>query len=705
VGAFHFRALSLPLWSFAAALILLGAVAAALRGDRARRLAVLILVAACLPWATAMGLTACTNDPAVALHLQRAGTGSLSFAGPLLLFIILYDAGRLDGHRTIVVVAGLVALATAIPTWTTDLTIRGVQRLSVGMLYPRGGALNAVHVGQIGLWAGVGIAIARRGQRRSRDLSRQLFLQVSAAIGVLAIMAASDVLLSFGVWDFYPLAWLPATAGATLGAWVLWRTNALRAEGVDRAGLIEMLAMTAAAVVIVAIVVAVRGTTADLPLTLAAITAPVAALAWLVGLAGRSREAAPRLANAIEDALVGFAERAQTAVSEDEVARGMVALIAGRIEGAQVGVWRSTEAGFSPLAGELEPPKLDARVRAWLLANREPLVTGDVAALRLGGLRSVVEGFVEDCGADVVVPLVDHDSLVGLATLSMHEGWTPRPGERDLIGEAAAIAAQALTFTGLRREAEARAETAREVEVAEAIHQARAEGDVRTDVGRWRVMACYRPGDRVAADVWTWAELPDGDLLLVIGDVIGRGVSAALISAAVIGAVESAAALARGPLDPAALLELLDRTVVGVAGRGPRLGAFAAVLGHGKVRYAAAGHRGGYRLRPRPDERGAADVAPLAAAGTALGDPSMVVGRGEAELAPGDLVVAVSDGLVEVTDDDGRRWGERRLLRAMRTWLVQAGDEAAEQLVADAAAHGGDAPLPDDLVALVARAR
>jgi serine phosphatase RsbU (regulator of sigma subunit) len=218
-------------------------------------------------------------------------------------------------------------------------------------------------------------------------------------------------------------------------------------------------------------------------------------------------------------------------------------------------------------------------------------------------------------------------------------------------------------------------------------------------------MACYRPGGKVAGDVWTWSELPDGELLLVVGDVIGRGLSAALIAAAVAGAVESAAALRGRALDPAQLLSVLHETVVSVGGPVPTLGAFAAVLGNGQVRFAAAGHRGAYRVRPARAGAAEAEVTALVASGTPLGERRLHIGRAEAELAPDDLIVIASDGIIDVTDARGVRWGERRLVRALRTWVPKAGDGAAEQLVSAASVHAGDTPLDDDLVVLAARAR
>jgi serine phosphatase RsbU (regulator of sigma subunit) len=703
VGAFQLRALSLPLWSVVIAIAMLGVAGAVLRGDRMRRVGVLVLVASALPWSVCMALAASTDDPALATSIYRAGIGTISVAGPSLLFIVLSDAGKLEQHRTLVIVAIVCALSSMIACWSTDLVITGVRPVAGGLLYPTAGPINGMHIGQIALWAGTGIVLARRGQRHSRDESRRLLMRTSLVIAGLAVIGTSDALVSEGVWDIYPMAWLPAASAGLLGVWVLWRTNRLRGEGFDRRGAVELVLTLAAAVAVIAIVYAARGSAAARPLTIAALTAPLAALAFLIGMPGRQGARTRRLASVSGDAMVGFAEQLGAASTDDDIAQGIVTFLGERAGASMVRLWRMTPEGLVPLTDDSPVPPLDARVRAWLVANRAPIVAADAPSMRLGGMRALVEGFVVAADADVIVPLIDRDAMVGLVTVTFPDGRAPRPPEREVIAEASQATAQALTFTQLRREAEARAQTAREVEVADAMQAARADGDVRTDVGTWRVMACYRPGGKVAGDVWTWSELGGGELLLVVGDVIGRGLSAALIAAAVSGAVESAAALRGGALDPKDLLELLHDTVTSVSGPVPTLGAFAAVLSNGRVRFAAAGHRGAYRVRANGGAE--ADVTALVASGTPLGDKRLHIGRAETDLAAGDLIVIASDGVVDVTDKQGQRWGERRLVRALRTWVPKAGDGAAEQLVSAASVHAGDTSLDDDLVVLAARAR
>lgn len=703
MDSLHLRVGTVTFAAAAMAMVVLATAAVVLRGDRATRLAVASIAGAVLIWACTCALAASVDDPGVALALIRVGNAPIAFVGPSLLLLLLSVSGRIDGNRAVLVIAALVAAVSTAMALATPYNERDVQATAFGW-YGVAGELHAVHVGQLALWGGIGHLLARRGQRSTRDAARLLSIRAASFLVLFALLASCDLLVEYQLVGLVPIAWLPVTLAGVGGAVVLWQTNRLRNESIDLPATVELGAAVIGASAVIAIAVAARGTTADRPFALAAMTALAPVVVWLIGRGMRQRGPVAPIGDGAERALLEFADEVQAATDEHEVAGGFATLILAEVGAGVVRVWRATGDAFTCcLTGEAPPPPLDARVRAWMIANRAPLFSGDIATLRLGGLRAPVEAYVAAHDADVVVPLVDRDALVGLATISLGGGRGIAPGARALIAEAAQVTAQAMTFTALRKDALARAETAREVEVAEAVQGARAVGAVAIEVGSWRLGVCYRPAAKVASDVWTWAALPGGDALLVLGDVVGRGVAAALVSSAVIGAVEAAAALEGARLTPEALLAVLDDTVIAVAGPGAALGAFAVIVGGGRARWAAAGHRGGYRVRPREGERTAA-IHALAARGNALGDPARVIGRGELTLEAGDAIVLVSDGAVDVADRHGQRWGERRLLRALRSWLP-GDDRAAEDLVAAAVAHGGDAGLPDDVVVMVARAR
>src|SRR5690606_14447652 len=102
--------------------------------------------------------------------------------------------------------------------------------------------------------------------------------------------------------------------------------------------------------------------------------------------------------------------------------------------------------------------------------------------------------------------------------------------ELQLLMEAARVAAKTLTYIGLFREAEARIEIAKELEVAKAVQHARTPGRDGRSYGICDVLAHYIPAAQFGGDWWLTHELPDGRVFVVIGDVTGRGVPAALVS-------------------------------------------------------------------------------------------------------------------------------------------------------------------------------
>ena len=73
----------------------------------------------------------------------------------------------------------------------------------------------------------------------------------------------------------------------------------------------------------------------------------------------------------------------------------------------------------------------------------------------------------------------------------------------------------------------------------------------------------YRPAQTVGGDFFQTLTKPDGSLLVVIGDVSGKGVSAAMLVAVLVGAIRNQAEYS---LDPALMLATLNRRMVGRSG-------------------------------------------------------------------------------------------------------------------------------------------
>ncbi|MFJ6216297.1 SpoIIE family protein phosphatase [Streptomyces sp. NPDC092296] len=167
------------------------------------------------------------------------------------------------------------------------------------------------------------------------------------------------------------------------------------------------------------------------------------------------------------------------------------------------------------------------------------------------------------------------------------------------------------------------------------------------------------PGTEVGGDWYDCFQLPDGRVALVVGDVIGKGLTAA----AGMGRVRSALrALAFTDPEPAAVLAGLDRLFTATEDDESLTTVLYGLLdpATGELALGDAGHLpalvvsadGGARL---------VDAGPAA---TPLGIPEPRIQR-TVRLAPGDVVVGFSDGLVE-TRTRGLQQGLDQLLEVAR---------------------------------------
>lgn len=643
-----------------------------------------------LPWATTMALVACTSDRDLAYRLCQAGYAPIPLIGSGLLMVILAVVGRLDARRPVLVFTVVLGLAMLILTATTELVIADVEPTPWGLLFPKAGPLYGLHIGLFASIVGWGVWLTRRSARWLRGLDRGRF---GVVLAVLSALTLSDSLLAYGVVGVYPFAWLPSLIAAVLALWAIERQDLLRGRGLDGAVAVELAVFATAGAAVVAIAVAADSARSVLMLGVAAVAAGAMVVVGRTTVRGQAM-AGPT------PAVDRFVDRVVAAGDADAVGRGLAELLEGNRIATRVRVWAVLENRWVALhiprglSADLELPE---EARAWLVRWRRTISVGDLATARLGAARDIIEEWARKLDADVIAPLVDGDELVGLVTGERDDAL--RDSERVAIDEAVLASARALTVIGLTNEIEARAELAREMELAEAVRQARSAADVR-DLAGSRVAVSYQPASRVAGDLWNCVALPDDRLLVMVGDVAGRGLASALVSAAVLGAGQVAAGLLGSQATPEAVLALLHDTVVEVDGGRHRVTAFAAIIDRsaGRITYAAAGHRGGYLVRRKGDD---AELVALIGRGTALGERERVIGTGARELAPEDIIVLISDGVIESRSASGQAWGERRLQRALRDLAPRAGDRLGEALLDAARAHAGEATHDDDLLVVI----
>ncbi|MEL6499147.1 MAG: GAF domain-containing SpoIIE family protein phosphatase [Planctomycetota bacterium] len=183
-------------------------------------------------------------------------------------------------------------------------------------------------------------------------------------------------------------------------------------------------------------------------------------------------------------------------------------------------------------------------------------------------------------------------------------------------------------------------------------------------------------------DVFPVGSKESPHLGLAVGDVVGKGVAAALLMSSV---RSSLRAFADEVYD---LDEIVARTNRALAR--DTLESEFATLWYGvadpkslHLTYCAAGHEPPLIVRV-PEHRAptTADVDELATGGMAAGiDPSQRYQRGHFDLSRGDIVVCYTDGITDASNFEMKRFHKRRLIDALLTTLETNPDASAAEVV------------------------
>ncbi len=162
------------------------------------------------------------------------------------------------------------------------------------------------------------------------------------------------------------------------------------------------------------------------------------------------------------------------------------------------------------------------------------------------------------------------------------------------------------------------------------------------------VEAEYRPARSVGGDFYQVLPGSDGGVLIVVGDVAGKGMPAAMLVAMIVGTIRTQAAFS---MDPASMLKSLNDRLCGHISGGFATCLAAHIGSDGRMIVANAGH-----LSPYLNGR----ETPLAAALPLGVEAKADYMLEEFVLSPGDRLTFVTDGIVEATNHKHELFGFER---------------------------------------------
>lgn len=174
----------------------------------------------------------------------------------------------------------------------------------------------------------------------------------------------------------------------------------------------------------------------------------------------------------------------------------------------------------------------------------------------------------------------------------------------------------------------------------------------------------YFAAGEVGGDFYQVFPKADGSVLIVVGDVSGKGLKAAMLGTLVVGALR---ALAQDELPPAQILARLNMQLTGSSDGGLVTCVVLHIAPDGHAVIANAGHLAPYR---NGEELQLDSSLPLGIVAEAE------YGQSSFALEPGDQLTFLSDGVVEAQNADGELFGFERTRSISRQSAQQIADAA-----------------------------
>jgi sigma-B regulation protein RsbU (phosphoserine phosphatase) len=210
----------------------------------------------------------------------------------------------------------------------------------------------------------------------------------------------------------------------------------------------------------------------------------------------------------------------------------------------------------------------------------------------------------------------------------------------------------------------------------------------------WQLTATLKPSRETSGDFYDLIPLRGGQLGILVADVSGKGMGAALFMVLSRTLIRTYAA--RYPSKPAAVFAAANRRILQDIHTDQFVTAFYGILDttSGRMTYCNAGHNPPYLF----GDQSVSTVHELRRTGMPLGlfadtrwDSKTVC------LAPGDTLILYSDGITEAHSVHKGLFGEERLLQTTRANLGRSAGEIQSAVMAQVSEFTGDAPSFDDI--------
>lgn len=381
----------------------------------------------------------------------------------------------------------------------------------------------------------------------------------------------------------------------------------------------------------------------------------------------------------------------------DVMFRRALSLIGGIIPYDRVGLFLpGKEGGELSLAAsqanslrQAAPFRISRKIASALLEGKNAVFIRDVEKDSVfSGRESIIR---EGIKSAIAVPLLADDRVLGALYVDISRRYHYEENHLPLVAIFANILAAKLINQELLIEARDKELMESELAAASQIQASLLPRDIPSAPGY--AIGIYQLQSRlVGGDLYDVYRLSDNRILILLADVSGKGMGAALLASNILGSFRTF--YDRPGFDLYEAVCVVSNQLLRYHRPGDYATLFAGILetGNNTFEFINAGHN------PPIVARAGGGLESLAASGIPVGLMEYSAWKKERlELAEGDLFFAYTDGITEAADSSGEFWGTERLEKLVGEHRASGPARLIESAVLELGRFVGDVPLGDDV--------
>ncbi|HSR69174.1 MAG TPA: SpoIIE family protein phosphatase [Acidobacteriota bacterium] len=316
---------------------------------------------------------------------------------------------------------------------------------------------------------------------------------------------------------------------------------------------------------------------------------------------------------------------------------------------------------------------------------------------------------VEQLNMRLIIPLTGRSRVMGFICLGERLSEEPYSSQdKELLLTVAEQTSIALDYAYLIEQAAEQEKVRRDLEIAKEVQTHLFPQNLPASKTLQYMGVCH-PARGVGGDYYDFLGLEDRRICLALGDISGKGISAALLMASLQGLLRSHAT--QQGAEVASILQRVNRLMCTSTEASKYATFFCAIYDDRSRRltFVNAGHNPPFLFRPRlsggnGESDSLIETLRLRTGGMVVGIfPESEYEQETVQMKPGDVLVVFSDGVSEARNESDEEYGEERLQRIVCENIELPASKMCDMVVKDIRRFTGQAPQHDDLTLMIAK--